>query len=66
VSFNLILQSRSNWSNATWQKRRKELDNRLSFENGETSIQMQQAVKQFHEIWQSDSEQYALMGSTGL
>jgi len=37
VSCNLILQSQSNWSlfNGTWQKRRRELDNRLSFEVGE-------------------------------
>jgi len=37
VSCNLILQSQSNWSlfNGTWQKRRRELDNRLSFEIGE-------------------------------
>jgi len=40
VSFNLILQSQSNWSlfNGTWQKRRKEIDNQLSFEK----IQMHQ------------------------
>jgi len=37
VSFNLIRQSQSNWSlsNGTWQKRRRELDNQLSFEIGD-------------------------------
>jgi len=32
-----------NWSifNGTWQKRRRELDNRLSFQNGEITLQMQ-------------------------
>ena len=36
-SFDLILQSQSNWPlfDGTWQKRRKELDNQLSFEDGE-------------------------------
>jgi len=43
VSFNLILQSQSNWSlfNGTRQKRRRELDDRLSFGIGETTLQMQ-------------------------
>ena len=42
MSFNHILQSQSNWSlfNGTWQKRRKELDNGLSFEIGEITLQM--------------------------
>ena len=43
MSFNLILQSQSNWSlfNGTWQKRRRELEKRLSFEIGELTLQMQ-------------------------
>ena len=40
VSVDLILHSQSVWSlfNKTWQKRRKELDNRLIFEIGETTL----------------------------
>ena len=43
VAFNLILHSLSHWSlfNGTWQKRRKELDLRLSFEIREMTLQMQ-------------------------
>ena len=43
VSFNVNIQSQSNWSlfNGTRQKRRRELDNRLSFEIGEMTLQMQ-------------------------
>jgi len=46
VAFNLILQSQSNWSlfSGTWQKRRKELFNRLSLEIGKMTLQMQWAV----------------------
>ena len=46
VSSNLILQSQSNWSlfNGTRQKGRRELDNRLSLEIGETALRMQWAV----------------------
>ena len=45
VSLNLNLQSQSNWSlfNGTWKKRRRELDNRLRFEIGETKLHTQQA-----------------------
>ena len=41
VSFNPILQSQSNWSlfDGTWQKKRRELDNQLSFEIGEMTFQ---------------------------
>ena len=44
VSFDLSLQSQSPWSlfNGTWQKRRRKLDHRLSFEIGEMTLQMQQ------------------------
>ena len=40
VSFHLILQSQSNWSlfNGTWQKRRTEVDHRLSFGIGERTL----------------------------
>ena len=40
---NLILQSQSNWSlfNGTWQKRHRELENRLSCEIGEMTLRMQ-------------------------
>ena len=44
VSFNdRIRQSQSKWSlfNATWQKRRRGLENRLSFETEEMTPQMQ-------------------------
>ena len=43
VSCNLILQSQSHWSlfNGTWPKRPRGLDNRLSFEIGEMTLQMQ-------------------------
>jgi len=43
VSFNLNLQSPSNWSlfNGSWQKRRTEVDTRLRFEIRETTLQMQ-------------------------
>jgi len=46
VSVNLNLQSRSHWSlfNRTWQKRPRELDDRLRFEIEEMTLQMQQAV----------------------
>jgi len=46
VSFNLNLQSQSNWSfvHGTWQSKRRELDHRLSFGIGEMTLQMQQAV----------------------
>mmetsp|Transcript_39367 Transcript_39367/g.63455 ORF Transcript_39367/g.63455 Transcript_39367/m.63455 type:complete len:124 (+) Transcript_39367:3035-3406(+) len=42
-SSNLILQSQSNWSlfNGTWQKRHRELENRLSCEIGEMTLRMQ-------------------------
>jgi len=45
VSFDLILQSQSNWSlfNGTWQKRHQELDNRLRFEFREITLQMHEA-----------------------
>jgi len=45
--FNLISQSRSTWSlfNGTWQKRRTELDNRLSFEIQEMTLHMQEVVR---------------------
>jgi len=43
VSYNLILQSQSNWSifNGTWQKGRGELDNWLRLEIEEMTLQMQ-------------------------
>ena len=43
VSFNLNLQSQSHWSlfNGTWQKRPRELENRLRFEKEEMTLQMQ-------------------------
>jgi len=43
VSFNLALQSQSNWSgfDGTWLKRRGEVDNRFSFEIGGMTLQMQ-------------------------
>jgi len=42
VSFNPILYFQFNGSllNGTWQKRRGELDNRLSFEVGEITLQL--------------------------
>ena len=46
VSFNLNLQSQSNWSllNGTWQKRPRELDSRLGFEIEEMTLQMHSVV----------------------
>jgi len=46
VSINPSLQSQSHWSlfNRTWQKRPRELDDRLRFKTEETTLQMQQAV----------------------
>jgi len=43
VSFNVNLQSQSPWSlfNGTWQKKPRELDHRLRFENEEMTLQMQ-------------------------
>jgi len=43
VSFHLILQShpKRSYSNGTRQKRRKDLDNRLSFEIGDMTLQWQ-------------------------
>ena len=43
VSFDLNVQSLSPWSlfNGTWQKRPRELDNRLKFENEEMILHMQ-------------------------
>jgi len=45
-SFNLILQSQSEWSffSGTWQKRRRSLDHRLGFEIGEMTLQTQYIV----------------------
>ena len=42
VSFHRILQTPSKWtlSNDTWQHRRRELDNRVSFEDREMTLQM--------------------------
>ena len=50
VSFILNLQSQSHWSlfNGTWQKRPRELDYRLRFENEEMTLQMQKAVFRIH------------------
>jgi len=45
VSFNLILQSQYSLFNRTWQKRRRELDNQLSFEIAETILQIKKAVE---------------------
>ena len=46
VSFNLILQSESNWSlfNGTWPKKSKLLYDRLRFEVGGLTLQMHRAV----------------------
>jgi len=43
LSFNLILQSQSNWSlfNGTWQKSSRELVNQIIFEIGEMTLKMQ-------------------------
>jgi len=43
LSFNLILQSQSNWFlfNGTWQQSSRELVNQIIFEIGETTLKMQ-------------------------
>jgi len=43
VSVNHVHHFQPNWSlfNGTWQKRSRELDNQLSFEIGEMTLQMQ-------------------------
>ena len=52
VSFNRILQSQSNLFlfNETWQKRRRKLETRLSFEIRAMTLQMQEAVHQVQEL----------------
>jgi len=52
VSFNLNLQSQSHWSlfNESWQQRRRELDDLLSFEIGEMTLQMQYRVAKTHRM----------------